>query len=178
MGRRVVGIYGGTFNTFHSGHKKVAELSLSYTRPRLDLLLVVPARRPYFKNEQLLRPYQERLQGVKVGMQGVARTSVADLDEKLKPSYSINLIAGARDLYGTDSDIVLVIGSDILSELHRWHKVDELVTCAKFWVAGRGAPLTGTELKQMVAPIIRDKISLSYIGATNTAISSSELMQP
>ncbi len=53
------------------------------------------------------------------------------------PSFSIDSILHFKQLYAP-KNLYFIIGADILGELHKWHRIDEITRHAKFIVATRG----------------------------------------
>jgi len=169
-----IGVLGGTFNPIHNGHLILGE----QMRERLDLerLLFVPARMPPHKNDHDLAPAADRLEMVRLAVNGNNTFEVSDIEiHREGCSYTIDTIAELRRTYGPRCDLFFVIGSDTVQELPTWHRIGELLLMCKFVVGARPGYepnvrkhlshiLPEAELKAMESRIIQ--IRLIEISAT------------
>lgn len=123
----MLGVFGGAFDPPHLGHAMVP----AYLRLRglVDRVLVVPcADHPLGKD---LSPLSRRMALVRAAMaiHGDA-VEVSDVEARLHaahggPSYTLRMleaVAGEHPGY----TVRLVVGTDILGEVQRWHRWDEI----------------------------------------------------
>ncbi|MCA9648338.1 MAG: DUF2520 domain-containing protein [Myxococcales bacterium] len=123
----VLGVFGGTFDPPHLGHAMVP----AYLRLRglADRVLVVPcADHPLGK---AMAPFAERLALTRAAMAPLGEAvEVSDLEERLVrerggPSYTLRMLEAAAEEHPGFA-LRLVVGTDILDELPRWHRWDEI----------------------------------------------------
>lgn len=124
-----IGIYGGTFDPFHTGHLITAELTLE--KLSLDKILIIPAFVPPHKQHQPITSYPHRLEMARLAAAGNKQLSVSDIESRLgKVSYTLNTLLAIKKESPADAEFFLILGADSLLELHTWHKPDALLeTC-------------------------------------------------
>lgn len=111
-----VGLYGGSFNPAHGGHRLVAETALR--RVGLDWVwwLVTPGNP--LKDSRALAPLPERLAGAALQARH-PRMRVTALERDLGTRYTVETLR-ALQARRTDLSFVWIGGADVLSEFHRW----------------------------------------------------------
>ena len=123
----VLGVFGGAFDPPHLGHALVP----AYLRLRgvAQRVLVVPcADHPLGKD---LSPFEERMALVRAAMSTMGEgVQVSDIEDRLikahgGPSYTLRMLEAVAQEH-PDMDVRLVIGTDIVSEVHRWHRWEEI----------------------------------------------------
>lgn len=77
------------------------------------------------------------------------------LRPNLSDSRSLNTIHRARGLWGPTVTMTFVVGADLLSQLPRWYRIDELLAMVDLLVI----PRPGYEIT------LRDRTTLSQLGA-------------
>lgn len=136
-----IGILGGTFNPIHIGHLILAEEALS--KLGLDKVIFVPTFIPPHKNiEGNVKP-KDRLKMVELAIEDNESFSIStfELDSR-KKSYSIDTLKELRRIYGKESQLYFITGSDLLKDLFSWKNVNEILKISKFIVAKRpGYPI-------------------------------------
>jgi nicotinate-nucleotide adenylyltransferase len=122
-----IGIFGGTFDPPHKGHKHAIELVVKHVS--LDLLYVMVANDPWIKSQfKEVTPAQKRLEMAKLAFSGTEKVIVSDLEIKRGgKSYTIDTVKEILRMY-PDADLYLLIGSDLLLELPKWKNYQELVS--------------------------------------------------
>ena len=111
-----IGLYGGSFNPPHAGHRHVSVLAL--TRLRLDAVWWIVTPGNPLKNHAGLAPMQERI----AAAQKVAshpRIKVTGFEEEIGTRFTLDTLAyvtqrcpGVR--------FVWIMGADNLASFHRW----------------------------------------------------------
>lgn len=132
-----LGVMGGTFDPAHNGHLAVAE----YARVCLDLdeVVFVPAGRQWLKDGETISPAADRLAMVEAAIGSSAQFSVSRVDiDRPGPTYTVDTLADLSRTRGADVELYLVVGTDALSELHRWREPSRVLTMAT--VVGIGRP--------------------------------------
>ncbi|MBA3236764.1 MAG: nicotinate (nicotinamide) nucleotide adenylyltransferase [Parachlamydiaceae bacterium] len=132
-----IGIYGGSFNPIHFGHLNLAIEMLE--KHNLTKVYFCPAAlSPFKQNEPAIEPHH-RLTMVKMAIEGIPQFSILE-NELLRPppSYMIDTL---EELLVLDKNkkikprYFLILGGDAILDLHRWHRIDEILALA--------SPLTG-----------------------------------
>lgn len=128
-----VAVYGGSFNPPHVGHVLGAVYALA-TAP-IDEVLVVPVyRHPFAKN---LAPYEERLTMCRLSLGWLPRVTISSVEEELGgESLTLRTI---EHLLATNPgwSLRLLVGSDVLADLPKWHRWDRIAALAPPLVMGR-----------------------------------------
>ena len=115
-----VGLFGGTFNPPHIGHRLIAEHAVEALA--LERLFWIPANRSPLKDDYADPGAQHRLAMTRIAAAGHAlfRVSTLELDRPA-PSYMIDTL---RLLKGRNPDwsLVLLIGADSWETFPRWRE--------------------------------------------------------
>lgn len=154
-----IGILGGTFNPIHMGHLILAEEALY--KLKLDKVIFVPSYIPPHKAVEVgVRP-QDRLKMAGLAIQDNPAFSVStyEIDSK-KRSYSIETLREFRRIYGEDTELFFITGSDLLKDLFSWKEVNEIFKISKFIVANRpGYPVE--DIPKEVETVVITPIEIS-----------------
>jgi nicotinate (nicotinamide) nucleotide adenylyltransferase len=128
--RPVLAVLGGSFDPPHLGHVLMPTYVLA--RGLASRLLVAPTwSHPFAKR---MSPFLDRLAWTRAAMAvHGARVEVSDIERRLAeargveaPSYTYDLLCAVQAEHPTYR-VRLVVGSDIDSEIKRWHNYDRLV---------------------------------------------------
>ncbi|MBU3692055.1 MAG: nicotinate (nicotinamide) nucleotide adenylyltransferase [Candidatus Nanopelagicaceae bacterium] len=127
-----VGIFGGSFDPIHLGHVHlISELS---KRTNFDEFVVVPAGQPWQKNPVASK--FDRLEMTKLALQDLP-VRISDVEVKRSGnSYAIDTVNELKSEFDP-CQIVWIAGSDIVSQLHTWHHIEELAQLVKFLIVKR-----------------------------------------
>lgn len=123
---RRIGVLGGTFDPIHFGHLIVAE----EVRCRLNLwrVLFLPNREPPHKGAEAVTRHEDRAAMVRLA---IASNPMFKLDltevERPGPSYALDTLRVLRDRYGSDVQLVFILGFDAVLELETWHEPHSLL---------------------------------------------------
>lgn len=174
-----VAIFGGSFNPPHSGHRAIIECALKCEF--IDLLIILPNFRnplkgdsePFLSDEARVELLQKMIDEIMLdsaldsaiyaqNSQNLPKIllSTFEISQK-KPSFSIDSILHFKQIYAP-KNLYFIIGADILGELDKWHKIDEIRQAVRFIVATRGEILIPSEFLQFQ---VREDISSSAIRA-------------
>ncbi|MFT3766120.1 MAG: nicotinate (nicotinamide) nucleotide adenylyltransferase [Minicystis sp.] len=132
-GARRVAIYGGSFNPPHVGHVLGVVYALS-TAP-IDEVLVVPVfRHPFAKN---LAPYPDRLAMCRLALGWIPHVTISTVEEDLGgESLTLRTVEHLLAKHPSWS-LRLLVGSDVLADLPKWHRWDRIAALAPPLVMGR-----------------------------------------
>ena len=152
-------LYGGTFNPPHRAHLRLARAAVSALDP--EALLVVPCGDHALKPAADLAPAADRLEMCRLAFAGMDRVTVDPLEvERGGTSYTTDTLRAIRARSGGITPLFVLIGSDNLAELHRWHEPDALFALATVVTYPRPAcPITRQNLDEYaLTPDQRDAI--------------------
>ena len=135
---RRLGLYGGSFDPPHAGHVYVARSArLAFD---LEHVLFVPAARPPHKLDRRLVDGAHRLELLRRCLADEETASIwAGELHRAGPSYTIDTVRTLRRMLAPETEMFLLIGSDNLCGLARWHAVDELMESVQPIVVERRA---------------------------------------
>ena len=177
-----VAIFGGSFNPPHSGHRAIIECALKCEF--IDLLIILPNFKnplkgdsePFLSDEARVELLQKMIDEIMLDSADSALDSAIyaqnsqnlpkillstfEISQK-KPSFSIDSILHFKQIYAP-KNLYFIIGADILSELDKWHKIDEIRQAVRFIVATRGEIPIPSEFLQFQ---VREDVSSSAIRA-------------
>jgi len=139
--RKIVGIFGGTFDPIHIGHLRVAlELKLQLG---LDELRIIPSHRPPHRGSQATSA--QRVEMLRLALRSCPHLLLDEREVRRdRPSYTFDTLQELRAELGADTSLVLCLGTDAFAGLTSWHRWRELIDLAHIVVIAR----PGWELPQ------------------------------
>src|SRR5439155_8609648 len=139
-----IGVFGGAFDPVHYGHLILAEQGRE--QARLDAVWFVPAARHPFKADSTATAFERRAEMLNLAIAGHPAFRVDEI-EKDRPglNYTADTLDELQRQHPAD-ELFLLIGSDNLPELPRWHAPERIVRTAGLVVMERsGQPVTPVE---------------------------------
>jgi len=130
-----LGILGGTFDPIHLGHLILAE----ELKEELGLhkVIFVPSANPPHKENPYISSAKDRLMMTKIAIQDNPNFLLSDLELKREgKSYTIDTLNEFKRLY-PDSELFLLLGSDVLEEIQSWKEPDKIFEQVKVAMALR-----------------------------------------
>jgi nicotinate-nucleotide adenylyltransferase len=155
-----LGLLGGTFDPPHYGHLVAAQEAA--WQLQLERVLFLPAQQNPLKRGDPTSPADVRCEMVACAIADnpLFELSRADLDRP-PPSYTAELL---RQLHRPDRELFWLVGADILPELPRWCRPDEILRLARLVVVNRpGAPLPDIDALEAALPGARERVDLVSI---------------
>ena len=132
---RRIACFGGTFDPVHNGHLIVADAIAR--RCGFERVLLIPTSCPPHKPPPSASA-ADRLEMLRLAVEGKPLLEVCDLEiTRPGPSYTIDTVAQLRSRFGRNVEIHWIIGADMLAELSRWHRADELLEQVRFVIVLR-----------------------------------------
>ncbi len=131
-----IGIFGGSFNPPHLGHRMaVCEFQKLL---ELDRVLVVPDAVPPHKTLSVLSPDAEtRFRLTQLAMRGLPFVTVSDAElRRGGKSFTVDTLRQIR-AQAPDDELFLLMGTDMLLSFDRWHEPQEIAELATLAVAHR-----------------------------------------
>ncbi|MEX0822139.1 MAG: nicotinate-nucleotide adenylyltransferase [Rhodothermales bacterium] len=133
--RQRVGIFGGSFNPPHVAHLIVAEIVREQFT--LDHILWIPNYRSPLKDEAGLVDATDRLAMTRIATEANDAFSVSNIEVKRAgASYTIDTVRALQD-QRPETIFHLMIGSDSLADIDRWHEPRRLLERVPFIVYPR-----------------------------------------
>jgi nicotinate-nucleotide adenylyltransferase len=120
-----IGLYFGSFNPIHIGHLSIAQYFIN--EHYFDkILFIVSPQNPFKDNIDLING-QLRLQMVKESIKDNPYFECSDIEFSLPlPSYTSLTLEALKDDYYND-ELTIIMGSDSLVSLPKWHQVDRIL---------------------------------------------------
>lgn len=109
MGKKRVGIFGGTFDPIHMGHLIVAETIMDEFH--LDKVVFIPAAVPPHKLDKQISPAKHRYMMTMLATCSNPRFQVSDMEmHRQGPSYSRDTLAQLLEEHGRDTEFYFIVG--------------------------------------------------------------------
>ncbi len=157
-----IAVFGGTFDPPHAAHVMVAAYVLAVAE--VDRMLVIPSLE-HPLDKEACTPFEHRHRMCELAFADLRRVEVSRIEEELGGrSYTLRTIEElGRRIPG--ATFRLVIGTDILGEIDRWHAFDRVAELAPPLVVGRSGydargwetlpvelpPISSTEIRRRLA---------------------------
>jgi len=158
-----VALFGGTFNPIHQGHCQAAQDVLQ--RFDLDRIYFIPCARPPHKTQGLLAPAAQRLEMVRLALDGHPAFEACDVEiRRGGSSYTIHTARHFKALQPDGGRLFFMLGVDAFLEIETWKDFAQLFDLMTFIVMSR--PGQGAQaskgLARAVADHTRAHISTDY----------------
>ena len=113
-----IGLFFGSFNPFHIGHKVIASYVQEVTSIQ-QVWLVVSPQNP-FKSKNSLLGQHHRLMIIRIEIEDNPNLKVSDIEFSLPtPNYTIDTLTHLNEKY-PNHEFSLIMGSDNLNSLKKW----------------------------------------------------------
>ncbi len=135
-----IGIFGGTFNPVHRGHKNLA-LKVK-DKACLDRIVIIPTYTPPHKEGKGLADGVHRMKMCEM-MFSEDYFTVSDMEiNRQGKSYTYDTLCDFKRMY-PDDELFLIIGSDMLLSFHEWYRYEDILSMATLCVASRNGDTEG-----------------------------------
>lgn len=149
-----IGIFGGTFNPPHLGHKNLAMQIKDIAK--LDRIIIIPSYVPPHKQTTQLASGKHRVKMCEL-MFSEDIFNVSDIEIcRGGKSYTIDTIATLKKEYPGD-ELFLIIGSDMLLSFHEWKQYKDIISLVTLCVASRSDEIS----KDVLSSYAIDTLALS-----------------
>lgn len=116
-----IGLLLGTFDPIHVGHINMATSALN--AGIVDKVLFVPTMQNVFKDREPANFYY-RCHMINLSILGMKNCEVSSIEAYSNPPYySYKTLTPLKKIYSKD-ELYLILGSDVVREIHRWEKSD------------------------------------------------------
>ncbi|MDV6034371.1 MAG: nicotinate (nicotinamide) nucleotide adenylyltransferase [Phycisphaera sp. RhM] len=131
-----IGVFGGSFDPVHVGHLWIAEAATESLG--LDRLLWIPTATQPLKPGGPVATNEQRVEMLRLAIAGRPGHDVDQRElHRAGVSYTVDSIAELeREHVG--AELFLIIGSDSLASMRRWHQPEELLSRVTLAVVRRG----------------------------------------
>ncbi len=130
-----IGLLGGSFNPVHNGHIELAQTALDSFK--LDKILFLPSGNHPLKEHSSILPIEIRYDLTKKAIASKLNFEISRLDMETKtPSYTKLLVMRLYNDFPQDK-FYFIAGSDIISELKKWHDYKWILDNIQFIIAHR-----------------------------------------
>lgn len=120
---RKVGLYGGSFNPAHDGHRHVARAAIRQLK--LDSLWVLISSGNPLKPDDGMAPFEVRLNSAKTIFGVHPKLRFSAVEHRLGTLYTADLVQAVLKTMPT-TQFVWVMGADNLQQFNRWHAYDRI----------------------------------------------------
>lgn len=127
-----IGVFGGSFNPPHLGHKQIVESLLS--TKLVDKVIIVPVGNDYQKKDLVDASY--RYQMLRMMFEGNNQVEVSRYEIDRKHSYTYETLAYLIEVYPND-ELYFILGKDNMFELETWKNSELLKRTYSFLVIDR-----------------------------------------
>ncbi len=153
--RRLVGVFGGTFDPIHHGHLRMALEAKQALG--LDELRLMPAASPPHRPCVLAAKQRLALLELAVASCSSLMVDAREL-EREGPSYTVDTLLSLRDELGAGTNLVLLMGADAFAGLTSWHRWQQIPTLAHVVVMQRPVGLP-----EPLAEPLREWLAKAYV---------------
>ena len=116
-------IFGGTFDPIHKGHLHILN-QLEELTP-YERVIVIPARISNFKQESVPTPAVDRYNMVKIALNEYSTQHPTRLE-------LLVTVVDILERYPVTGRLGLIMGDDLLPDLDKWYRIDELKELVDF----------------------------------------------
>ena len=160
--RESIAIFGGSFDPPHKGHQLIVSKAVAILD--IDRLVIVPAYLNPFKQNSLA-PAKLRLQWCQTLFDPLEKVSVSDYEiVQGKSIYTTDTVKHFQKMYDVK---YLIIGSDNLASLTKWHQY-EWLNQQVIWVVAtrRDSSFDTSMLRKWIKIELDEAISSTHIRST------------
>lgn len=134
--KRIIGIYGGSFDPVHKGHVSVASAFLRQINP--EKLMIIPCCIPPHKEKHGGANGYLRTQMLKAAFADFDRVEISDIElKRANISYTVDTVRQIKQAE-PDATLMLVVGTDMFLSLHQWRNPEVLLGSCDICVYDRG----------------------------------------
>ena len=118
-----VGVLGGSFNPPHPGHVHISEIALK--RLHLDCVWWLVTPQNPLKDQAQTESFDRRFDKCRQLAASHSRIIVSDLEQRFGSTRTVETAFNLKTAFPA-TRFVLLAGTDILPEFHRWHRWREI----------------------------------------------------
>lgn len=120
-----IGIYGGSFDPPHKGHRNVAEYVIKELA--LDKLLIVPIGIASH-GKDILTPAEDRLKMCELTFENIEKTEISTVEIDMQSlSYTFKTLEVLIEKYGQEHEYFEIIGEDSAAYFDKWREYKKIL---------------------------------------------------
>lgn len=151
----LIGIYGGTFDPPHNGHKKLAFEYVEKFNP--EKLIIIPTYIPPHKERHGGADCTDRLIMSRLMFSDIDCAEVSDIEiTRGGKSYTCDTVRLLSEMY-PDDDLMFIMGSDMLQTFHCWYQPEVILSCCRVCAVTRQSDISAADLENYVNEYFPDK---------------------
>ena len=126
-----IALFGTSADPPTAGHQTI----LSWLSEHYDRVMVWASDNP-FKNHKTALKHRTEMLRLAIEEIDSGKNNIS-LDEELSDRRSLITVNKARKVWGKDAEFTLVIGSDLIKQMPKWYRVEELLQQVKVLIVPR-----------------------------------------
>lgn len=129
---------------------------------RYDWVAVWASNNP-FKSHQTSLKHRHKMLGLLIGEIDPPGQNIS-LNEELSSSRSLETVEKAKKIWSNEVEFILVIGADLVSQMPRWYRIEQLLQTVELLVV----PRLGYEIKEGDVEVLRQlgaKVAIADLNA-------------
>ncbi len=132
---RRLGLFGGSFDPIHRGHRLMAETALE--QADLDAVWFIPAAQSPLKDSRPQADDRDRVAMIRAAIQGRPKLDIWEGELRLPPpSYSLRTVEAIR-AEQPEAELHWLLGADQFTQLEQWWQIEKLAQMIRFLVCVR-----------------------------------------
>ena len=158
-----IGLFFGSFNPMHIGHKVIASYMAEFSELE-QVWFVVSPQNPLKQKQSLLDQYH-RLMIIRMELEDNPKLEVSDIEFGMpQPSYTIDTLVRLKEEH-PENEYALIMGADNLQNFHKWKNYEQILADYSVYVYPRsGIEISGShENINIVKGAPQMEISASFI---------------
>lgn len=175
MHKKLIGLYGGTFDPIHLGHLNLA-LEIK-EKKQLDEIWFCPAKiNPHKHENHPPLSAEHRLKILQLALKGIPGFAILDVELKRRgPSYTIETLRYLLENEGAKYSFALILGEDSIHDFPRWREAEEIARLVPLYVGSRKNEISASKLYG--SDIISQALSKGLTSTRVMEISATEIRQ-
>ena len=158
-----IGLFFGSFNPMHIGHKIIASYMAEFSG--LDKIMFVVSPQNPLKKPQSLLDQKHRLKIIKMEVEGNPKLQVSDIEFSMpQPSYTIDTLIRLKERH-PENEYTLIMGADNFQNFYKWKNYKKILENYSMYVFPRpGFKITENhENIHIVKDVAEMDVSASFI---------------
>ena len=173
MIKKGIGIFGGSFDPVHKGHKKLAQFMCE--KLSLRKMLIIPAAVSPFKNSSGASAQARKDMCLLEFNDDIFIVSDMEIKRGGK-SYTVETVKKIKELY-PDEKLFLIIGSDQLLSFNKWYRFSDIMADATICAVSREGETEKSQLEIFADKNLREYGECLIFDFQPFEISSTEIRQ-
>ncbi len=124
LGNLRVGLFGGSFNPPHLGHKYVAVHAIKKLKLH-KLIWLVAQQNPHKPADSYICSYEQRYAMSEDLVDGLFKINVSSFEKEIHSPYTFETIARLKKIY-QNIEFIWIMGADCMISMHKWHKWNDI----------------------------------------------------